>query len=222
MKRRILFGAVAASGVAGLTSAGVAEAAVPRTDAEIYGVPTAQPLISQRADPFITPRTAGMYYFTGSVPEYDRIALRGAPTLAGLAGATETVIWRRPATGRMAGHIWAPELHRIDGRWYVYFAAGDSDDVFRIRTYVLESPLADPLDPAGWQFKGQIATEWDGFTLDATTFAHRGRRYLVWAQRAGDRGQHQPLHRPDGQPLDAGDQADPDHHPDPELGDPRL
>jgi GH43 family beta-xylosidase len=82
----------------------------------------------------------------------------------------------------MGGHIWAPEIHHIDGRWYIYFAAGDSDDVFRIRMYVLESAAADPLDPSGWTLKGQIATEWDSFSLDATTFAHRGRRYLVWAQ----------------------------------------
>ena len=175
-------GVAAGTGLAGLGAAGAAEAAVARTDAEIYGVPAVHPLVSQRADPFVTPRTDGLYYFTGSVPEYDRIALRGAPTLAGLTGADESVIWRRPATGRLGGHIWAPELHRIDGRWYVYFAAGDSDDVFRIRTYVLESPRADPLDPAGWQLKGRLLTQWDGFTLDATTFAHRGRRYLVWAQ----------------------------------------
>ncbi|MBU2663257.1 glycoside hydrolase family 43 protein [Actinoplanes bogorensis] len=182
MKRRTLLATAAGASVAGLSGAGTAKAAEPRTDAEIYGVPTVQPLVTQRADPFITPRTAGMYYFTGSVPEYDRIALRGASTLAGLSGAAETVIWRRPASGPMAGHIWAPELHRIDGKWYVYFAAGDSDDVFRIRTYVLESPLADPLDASGWQLKAKLMTEWDGFTLDATTFAHRGRRYLVWAQ----------------------------------------
>jgi GH43 family beta-xylosidase len=186
MSRRTLLrgtlGVATAGTLAGVASAGAAEAAVPRTDAEIYGVPTVNPLISQRADPFITPRTAGMYYFTGSVPEYDRIALRGASTIAGLGGAAETVIWRRPTSGRMGGHIWAPELHQIDGKWYVYFAAGDSDNVFRIRTYVLESPLADPLDPAGWTLKGQLATEWDGFTLDSTTFTNKGRRYLVWAQ----------------------------------------
>jgi alpha-L-arabinofuranosidase len=35
----------------------------------------------------------------------------------------------------MGGYIWAPELHRIDGKWYVYFAAGDKDEPFRIRTY---------------------------------------------------------------------------------------
>jgi GH43 family beta-xylosidase len=184
-RRTLLRGALgvaAGAGVAGLSAAGSARAAGPRTDAEIYGVPTTQPLIPQRADPFITPRTDGQYYFTGSVPEYDRIALRGAPTIAGLPEATETVVWRRPASGQMGGYIWAPELHRIDGRWYIYFAAGDSDDVFRIRTYVLESALDDPRDASGWQLKGRLQTEWDGFTLDATTFAHRGRRYLVWAQ----------------------------------------
>ncbi|GAA0482109.1 glycosyl hydrolase [Paractinoplanes deccanensis] len=175
MSRRTLLrgslGVAAAGTVAGLSSASPAAAAAP--------VP---PLITQRADPFITPRTNGMYYFTGSVPEYDRIIVRGASTLTGLSTAAESVIWRRPASGTMGGHIWAPELHRIDGRWYIYFAAGDSDDVFRIRTYVLESTRADPLDPAGWTLKTQLRTEWDGFTLDATTFAHRGSRYLVWAQ----------------------------------------
>ena len=167
----------------GLAAAGAAGAALPgRAHAAIAEVPTVDPLIEQRADPFITHPFRGTYYFTGSVPEYDRIVVRGASTIAGLATATESVIWRRPATGRMGGHIWAPELHRIDGRWYIYFAAGDSDDVFRIRMYVLESKLADPRDPAGWVLRGQIVTEWDSFALDATTFAHRGRRYLVWAQ----------------------------------------
>jgi GH43 family beta-xylosidase len=144
--------------------------------------PSGPPLIAQRADPFITHPVRGTYYFTGSVPEYDRIIVRGAPTIAGLTAATESVIWRRPASGTMGGHIWAPELHRVDGRWYLYFAAGDADDVFRIRMYVLESALADPRDPAGWVLRGKIVTEWDSFALDATTFTHRGRRYLVWAQ----------------------------------------
>ncbi|MDR7275187.1 family 43 glycosylhydrolase [Catenuloplanes atrovinosus] len=181
-RRNLLLGVAGAGMLGGLGAATPATARDDRTDAEIYGVPTADPLIAQRADPFITPRTGGRYYFTASVPEYDRLIVRGASTIAGLATAAESVVWRRPASGPMGGHIWAPELHRIDGRWYIYFAAGDSDDVFRIRTYVLESPLADPADPAGWTLRGRLATEWDGFTLDATTFAHRGRRYLVWAQ----------------------------------------
>jgi GH43 family beta-xylosidase len=179
-RRTLLRGGLGVAAAGALT--GFPDRKPTPSDAQIYGVPTVNPLIEQRADPFITQRVRGWYYFTGSVPEYDRLVVRGAPTIAGLATATETVVWRRPATGRMGGHIWAPELHRIDGRWYIYFGAGDADNVFRVRMYVLESTLADPRDPAGWGQPRQIATEWDDFSLDATTFAHRGRRYLVWAQ----------------------------------------
>ncbi|MFI5843187.1 family 43 glycosylhydrolase [Catenuloplanes sp. NPDC051500] len=182
-RRTLIRGGLGLGAVAGLGAAAVPAAAKDdRTDAQIYGVPTNDPLILQRADPFITRPVGGKYYFTGSVPEYDRIIVRGATTIAGLGTAAESVIWRRPATGAMAGHIWAPELHRIDNRWYIYVAAGDSDDVFRIRTYVLESSRADPADPDGWSLRGKLITEWEGFTLDATTFAHRGRRYLIWAE----------------------------------------
>ncbi|WP_045741778.1 family 43 glycosylhydrolase [Actinoplanes rectilineatus] len=168
--------------VAASSAEGAPQAAAARTDAEIYGVTTKDPLISQRADPFITRPVNGTYYFTASVPEYDRLIVRGSATIEGLSTAEETVIWRRPTSGTMGGHIWAPELHRIGGRWYIYFAAGNAGDVFHIRTYVLESSLDDPRDPAGWTLKGQLLTEWDGFTLDATSFTHRGRQYLVWAQ----------------------------------------
>jgi len=179
VKRRSLLKAGGVLAAVPLVSAAVPQAAAhEETTSEL---PTASPLVEQRADPFITPPTDGMYYLTGSVPEYDRIVVRGASTLDGLTTARERTIWRRPATGKMGGYIWAPELHRIDGKWYIYFAAGDKDEPFRIRTYVLESPNADPRD-GGWVLRGQIQTALDTFTLDATTFAHRGRRYFVWAQ----------------------------------------
>ena len=138
------------------------------------------PLILQRADPQIL-RVDGWHYFMASVPEYDRLALRRARTIAGLATAPEAVVWRRPATGRMGGHIWAPEIHHFDGAWHIYFAAGDSDDVFRIRTYVLQARGANPL-AAEWTLLGQFETPWDTFTLDSTVFEHKGTRYASWAQ----------------------------------------
>lgn len=140
------------------------------------------PLIRQRADAQIFRHADGGYFMTASVPEYDRLIIRRARTLGGLARAREVVVWRRPATGRMAGYIWAPELHLIDGRWLIYFAAGDADDKFRIRTYVLEHDGADPLT-GRWAVMGQLVTPWDSFTLDATSFVHRGVRYLCWAQK---------------------------------------
>lgn len=139
------------------------------------------PLIRQRADAQIVRQADGSYSFTASVPEYDRVVLRRAPTIAGLADAPEVVVWRRPASGRMAGHIWAPELHRLDGRWYIYVAAGDSDARFRIRTYALICDGDDPLT-GSWSVLGKLETPWDSFTLDSTIFTHRGTRYIAWAQ----------------------------------------
>ena len=177
----VTFAAAAAASSAAASSTSAAAGAAP-TDAQVYGVPTPDLLVEQRADPFVTRPVEGTYYFTGSVPEYDRLVVRGASTLAGLRTAEETVVWRRPATGQTGGYVWAPELHRIDGRWYLYFAAGDADDVFNIRMYVLESSRKDPRDPAGWGTPRQVTTPWGSFKLDATTFEHRGRRYYVWAQ----------------------------------------
>lgn len=140
------------------------------------------PIAAQRADPHIFRHTDGYYYFTATVPEYDRIVLRRATTIQGLASAPETVIWRRHTTGEMGAHIWAPEIHFINGKWYVYFAAGRADDVWRIRMYVLENAAANPLT-GSWTERGRIVTPWDTFSLDATTFVAGGVRYLLWAQQ---------------------------------------
>ncbi|GAA3829320.1 hypothetical protein GCM10022226_57700 [Sphaerisporangium flaviroseum] len=140
------------------------------------------PLAAQRADPHIFRHTDGYYYFTATVPQYDRIVLRRATTIQGLATAAETVIWRKHTSGEMGAHIWAPEIHFINGRWYVYFAAGRADDIWRIRMYVLESSSANPLTGT-WTERGRITTPWDTFSLDATTFVANGVRYLLWAQQ---------------------------------------
>ncbi|MFS0774091.1 glycoside hydrolase family 43 protein [Sphingomonas sp. 1P08PE] len=143
------------------------------------------PLVRQRADAQVFRHVDGWYYLTGSVPEYDRVVLRRSRTLAGLTSAEEKVLWRHQANGPMSGFIWAPELHLIDGRWIIYFAAGPSgggEDVFRIRTYAIVCDGPDPM--AGkWAVLGQLQTPWDSFNLDSTSFVHRGTRYLAWAQR---------------------------------------
>lgn len=140
------------------------------------------PLINQRADPHIFRHGDGFYYFTATVPEYDRIVLRRATTIQGLASASESTIWRRHSSGEMGAHIWAPEIHFINNKWYVYFAAGRADDVWRIRIYVLENANANPLT-GSWTERGRVTTPWDTFSLDASTFVTNGTRYLIWAQQ---------------------------------------
>lgn len=146
------------------------------------------PILPQRADPHVTLHDDGYYYFTATVPEYDRIELRRAKSLAGLSTAEAKVIWKKKDRGPMSHHIWAPEIHAIDGKWYIHFAAGQAEDIWRIRMYVLENASPNPLE-GEWVEKGRIVTAWDTFSLDATTFTHQGKRYLVWAQSPpGDRG----------------------------------
>ncbi|WP_068675090.1 family 43 glycosylhydrolase [Oceanobacillus sp. Castelsardo] len=140
------------------------------------------PLVEQRADPYIYKHTDGYYYFTGSYPEYDRIVLRRSKSITGLKDAEEIVIWEKHEEGIMSEHIWAPEIHYVDGNWYVHFAAGDRDDVWAIRPYVLENKSEDPFE-GDWLEKGQVNIDFQSFSLDATTFEHRGKRYLVWAQK---------------------------------------
>lgn len=139
------------------------------------------PVVPQRADPWVYKHTDDRYYFTGSVPAYDRIELRSAESLQGLAFAEPVTVWRKHESGPMSYHIWAPELHYVDGTWYIYFAAGRADAIFDIRMYVLENDSPNPLE-GEWVERGQLTTNWESFSLDATAFEHRGTRYLVWAQ----------------------------------------
>ncbi|SRR5581483_9211949 len=139
------------------------------------------PIVKQRADPQVYLHTDGYYYFTATVPEYDRIEVRRARSIDELGRAEPHVIWRKHEHGPMGAHIWAPEIHFIDGKWFVYFTSAPAEHIWDIRMWVLENDSADPF--AGqWIERGQIQTKWESFTLDATTFEHRGTNYLVWAQ----------------------------------------
>lgn len=147
-----------------------------------------EPWILQRADPYIYRHTDGKYYFTASVPEYDRIVLRRSDTLAGLKDAPEIEVWHKHEAGIMSCHVWAPELHYISGAWYIYYAAGDKDDVWEIRPYVLECRDEDPLTGT-WTEKGKMGCAKDdpfsfrAFSLDGTVFEDKGKYYYIWAEK---------------------------------------
>ena len=144
------------------------------------------PIVLQRADPFVYRHTDGYYYFTGSYPLYDRIVLRRAKHLNDLQEAKEYEIWHKHPSGPLSELIWAPEIHRVNGKWYIYFAAAPdtniNDDTFNHRIFVLENASDNPLE-GNWEEKGEVKTGMDTFSLDSTTFMHNGDQYLVWAQQ---------------------------------------
>lgn len=147
------------------------------------------PLIIQRADPYIYKHTDGYYYFSASVPAYNRIELRRARTIEGLAHAAPRTIWRKHDEGPMSELIWAPEIHFIDGKWFVYFAAAattafDQNGMFQHRMFCIECDQADPMgNEEDWIERGQVNTPIDSFSLDATTFTLNNKLYYVWAQK---------------------------------------
>ena len=105
------------------------------------------PIVLQRADPWVL-KVDGEYYFTGSDPEYNCIAIRHASNINDLQKAPETVVWRKHESGPASIYIWAPELHRINGAWYIYFAGAATDfeasGLPTHRMFVLENTDDDP------------------------------------------------------------------------------
>jgi GH43 family beta-xylosidase len=147
-----------------------------------------RPFIEQRADPYIL-RRDGNYYFTASVPAFDKVILRKSDTLEGIAAAPEKTVWSRHESGEMSCNIWAPEIHRIDGAWYIYFAAArggaDENGCFDHRTYALVNESPDPMEGEFLE-AGRINTGWESFTIDSTVTVFESKRYFLWAQRDFD------------------------------------
>ena len=149
-----------------------------------------KPWILQRADPYVYKHTDGTYYFTASIPAYDGIVLRHSDTLAGLKDAEEVRVWQKHDKGIMSEHIWAPEMHYLDGKWYIYYAGGDIDDVWAIRPYILECADQDPMT-GNWVEKGKMTRaeedefSFEAFSLDGTVFENRGKHYYIWAEKVG-------------------------------------
>ena len=156
------------------------------------------PFIPQRADPYVTKGPDGFYYFTASYSAfynvdagYDRIILRKSDTVIGLATAEEHTIWKAHNEGVMSKHIWAPEIHYIGGKWYIFFAAGEKETIWNIRPFVLMCEGQDPINDKWIELGKMQASEGDNhsfteFSLDMTYFENNGKHYLIWAEKLGD------------------------------------
>lgn len=152
------------------------------------------PILGDGADPWVVRHDDGFYYYTQTTGS--DITLWRTKDITDLENAERKVVWM-PAQGAVNGtHLWAPELHLLDGRWYIYFAASDGD-MARQRMYVLQSKGVDPFGeytfPAGTQ-EGKMADASDKWAIDGTVLDYRGERYFIWSGWEGEVNDQQRLY----------------------------
>jgi len=125
----------------------------------------------------------GGYYYYCESRNKRSIIIRRSRTIAGVGQDEGVCIWRAPSRGKNSDNVWAPELHLIDGRWFIYYAADDGENENH-RMWVLEAETSDPrgkyrcrgpLDTGGWAIDGTV------MTLDY------GRKYFLWSGWPGKR-----------------------------------
>ncbi len=139
------------------------------------------PLLPSGADPWVTYQD-GYYYYTNTTGR--NITIWKTKNISNLKSAEKKVVWTPPSTGPYSKEIWAPEIHFLQGKWYVYFAA-DSGNNFNHRLYVLENASKDPLE-GNWTMKGKLTTPDDKWAIDGSVFEHKGKMYLIWSGWKGD------------------------------------
>lgn len=96
-------------------------------------------------------------------------------------------VWRQPTTGWNQQNLWAPELHYVQGEWFIYYTAGESGPPFiSQRSGVLQAETDDPLgdyEDMGMLYTGDnIETQENvKWAIDLTVLEHEGNLYGIWS-----------------------------------------
>lgn len=151
-------------------------ACFPASAAETFVNP-----VSEGADPWVT-RHGNQYIWCHS-DNNQGVALWVSDRLTSIG--TRHVVWTAPEKGPFSKEVWAPELHFLDGRWFIYVAASDGKNANHL-AYVLSSRDEDPLGP--YTVQGPMATGAgeDGkspniWAIDMTVLEQGGKRYAIWS-----------------------------------------
>ena len=160
----------------------------------IVGAATAQTVVAQEGqasrdstftNPIVTTQATpdpsvvyhdGWYYFTGTFAPSEGLWVWKSRTLTDWSDAIKQKVWDAPETGPMSRQIWAPELQRLRGKWYLYFTASDGEDDHH-RHYVLEADA--PTGP--YKNKGRVDESFDRYAIDGSVLqTEDGRLYWMY------------------------------------------
>jgi GH43 family beta-xylosidase len=98
------------------------------------------PILPTGPDPWVIYKD-GYYYYTNSTGE--NLVIWKTKSVVDLKNALRTVVWTPPTGTSYSKELWAPELHYLQHKWYMYFAADDGDNDHH-RLYVIENASQGP------------------------------------------------------------------------------
>ncbi|MDD7885118.1 glycoside hydrolase family 43 protein [Flavivirga sp. 57AJ16] len=139
------------------------------------------PILDSGPDPWVFKN--GEEYFVTFTTGYN-ITLRRTSKMSDLKNGAQKVIWTPPASGFNSKEIWAPELHKIDGKWYVYYAASDGNNDNH-KMWVLENTSNDPFQGT-WEDKGELLLPDNKWAIDGSPFELNGEYYFIWSGWEGN------------------------------------
>lgn len=147
------------------------------------------PVMGERGDPMAV-WYRGFCYYMASDDEGGQLSLkiRKAESLSGIACAEDKVILSSADLPWDAACFWAPELHEIEGKLFLFFAVG-SPHWYTVQSHVMALNGEDPANPGHWskpvrcERKDGTNLIEDGITLDMTVLMVKGNYYALWAQR---------------------------------------
>ena len=148
------------------------------------------PILDGGSDPYVT-QLDGTYYYCWSGGEGGGVMVSKAASIDKINYNGKQVVKAVPGTN-WSSEYWAPELHYLNGEWYIYVAADDGEDKNH-RMYVFKGTTQDPTDP--FEMIGQITDPTDMWAIDGTVLQYKGEMYFVWSGWATpDSGGHQDLY----------------------------
>lgn len=138
------------------------------------------PVLGSGADPWVI-RDGDDYYYCYSGG--NGVCVNKIESLDKITSEGGTKVYTAPEGTMYSAEYWAPELHKINGKWYIYVAADDGDN-YNHRMYVLECTGDDPTDR--YEMKGKITDSTDKWAIDGTILQYKGECYFIWSGWEGD------------------------------------
>ena len=164
-----------------VSSLGWCQQESPKASSPAPSTTFTNPLLPTGPDPWVIFKN-GFYYYMNTTGT--NLTIWKTRSIADLKTAKKKIVWRPPTLGPYSHDIWAPELHFLNGKWYIYFAA-DAGTNQTHRVWVIENASADP-QQGEWTMKGKLTDSSDKWAIDPTVFENGGKMYTAWSGWEGD------------------------------------